>query len=194
MHPDRHSRGCHAPQPPRHTFIPSPLVPSRHHSRSQHQYTRFISPSSSRENRRPKLKQDLGMGSSSLGGLEYQPHLPWLGAQTRDPTGQWPGVLVPQACGAQQEQHQRRGGPPSPRTEALPQPAGWQIHIHTRVCLLRPAASRLPTTGPQRRPPPGCPQHRSGQGHEDSGELWAPSRACGVGHVGQGLTPFSTLW
>lgn len=72
------------------------------------------------------------------------------------------------------------GSGAAPARGRVPQEqASQQLHIHTStsVRLLRPAASRPPATGPRRQLPPGCPQHRSGQGHEDSGALWAASRA-----------------
>lgn len=137
----------------------------RHHSRPQHQYIRFISPLLSRDSRYPNLNKNRaqGWGAALWVGQNTNLTSPGLGPSPgTPPKGDW-GSLCPRLVG------QSRSSTSIGRVAG--EQAGQQIHIH--VCLLRPAASRPPATGLPRQLPPGCPQHRSRQGHEDSGGLWA---------------------
>lgn len=113
-----------------------------------------------------------GWGAALWVGRNTNLTSPGLGPSPGTPPKCNGGSLCPRPVGQIRGSTSEGEGPPRTGRSADPHP-----HIHVHVCLLRPAASRPPATGPRRQLPPGCPQHRSGQGHEDSGALWAASRA-----------------
>lgn len=171
-HTQTHSKGCHQGfHTPSHKHMPSIPAPSRYHSSSQDQYIGFISPSLSRESRGPNLNENRARGWGAAPWVSRNTNHASLGMGPSPGTPPEPGqdVLCPRPMGRSQGSTREGEGPP--RRLRGPAPAGRQTHIHVHIHLLRPAASRLPATGPQRRPLPGCPQHRSGQGHENSGVL-----------------------
>lgn len=150
-HPDMHSRGCRrgfrAPSH-RHTHIPSIRDPSRNYTRPQHQNVKFISPSLSKESRRPNLKQDLRVGWNT--NLTF----PGMGRKPGTPSSSGRESLCPRPVG--RSRGSTRKGEDPPRTGLGPacQPADPHPHprLPAQACNLQTSSDRPPEAATTRLP------------------------------------------